>query len=80
MLIPAFQRNYAWDTKHVKELMDSLNNSSGSNYYIGNILIQEGTGSNSKDLIIDGQQRLTTLFLLIKVLYNSLSKKHKKRS
>lgn len=80
LLIPAFQRNYAWDTKHVKELIDSLNDSSGSNYYIGNILIQEGTGSNSKDLVIDGQQRLTTLFLLVKVLYGSLNKRHKKEA
>lgn len=75
LIIPAFQRNYAWDRKHVKELIDSINDNN-QNYYIGNILIQD---SRKQDLIIDGQQRITTILLIIKILSNhaSLSSENK---
>lgn len=63
--IPAFQRNYSWDNKHVKDLLDSISQNN-ENYYIGNILIQKTeNGSSSGDLVIDGQQRITTLLLIL---------------
>lgn len=67
LLVPEFQRNYAWDPKHVKDLLDSINDYDGG-YYIGNVIIQAGRGTTSKDLIIDGQQRLTTIYLILKAL------------
>lgn len=75
LLIPSFQRNYAWDKKHVHELIESINNSSTIGYYVGNILIQNK--SRHQDLIIDGQQRVTTLFLIIKSLLIKLGAKDK---
>lgn len=75
--IPSFQRNYAWDIKHVKELLDSVSEYP-KGYYLGNILIQKSKGSSSGDLIIDGQQRLTTIFLILFSLRRSgLSKQNK---
>ena len=66
--IPDFQRNYSWDSKHIKELIDSIN-ANEKGYYIGNILIQNSkNGSSSRDLVIDGQQRLTTICLILKSL------------
>ncbi len=65
--VPSFQRNYAWDTKHIKELIESIDENK-KGYYVGNILIQNSRGSSSRDLIIDGQQRLTTIFLILKAL------------
>lgn len=69
LVVPAFQRNYAWDKKHIKELISSIDTHS-ENYYIGNILVQWGRGSNSRDLIIDGQQRITSIFLIVRALLN----------
>lgn len=69
LLVPSFQRNYAWDKKHIKELIESINANS-KEYYIGNILIQK---IRTQDLIIDGQQRITTIMLIIKALEQRLS-------
>ena len=49
-------------------------------YYIGNIIIQTGKGTVSPDLIIDGQQRITTTFLILKALeLKGLNKKNKEK-
>jgi uncharacterized protein with ParB-like and HNH nuclease domain len=69
LLVPSFQRNYAWDKKHIKELIESIN-TNGKEYYIGNVLIQK---IRTQDLIIDGQQRITTVMLIIKALEQRLS-------
>lgn len=73
--IPFFQREYSWDEEDVENLIndalgDSLDENDVSNlddessYYIGNIVVKE-----QKDctlMLIDGQQRLMTLYLLAK--------------
>ncbi len=79
--IPEFQRAYSWkpnehiktflndilDAKHSAEDPDSVIN----NYFIGPIITyQEGEGS--ENLIIDGQQRFTTIILIIAALRDLL--------
>lgn len=63
--IPSLQRPYTWDAKKdVSKLFDDIvENEAG--YFIGSIVSVLGNGSTSKDQIIDGQQRLTTLYLLL---------------
>ena len=69
--IPVFQRPYAWTTEQVNDLLSDLTDAMGrdseSPYFLGSIvLIKEAHKPHS--LVVDGQQRLTTLTMLICVL------------
>ena len=68
--IPIYQRNYAWGedeiTALVKDVYDSLSNDSGSPYYIGTLVTYKRGDSEYE--VIDGQQRLTTIYLILKAL------------
>ena len=71
-VIPVYQRNYDWNTSECKELLNdivSVETENRGTHFIGSIVfIHEGTYSTSevKELvIIDGQQRLTTINIVI---------------
>jgi len=71
--IPPYQRPYAWETEQTRELLadllDAMDNEdvSGGLYFLGSIvLVKLPTSAQSK--VIDGQQRLTTLTILLSVL------------
>jgi len=69
-LIPPFQRNYAWDKKNSQELWDDFEKCTinGTSHYLGNIIYypSENSGAAYTELIlVDGQQRLTTILLLL---------------
>lgn len=75
-VIPVYQRNYDWTTKECRELLNDIISVEVENrgtHFIGSIVfIHEGTYSTSdvKELvIIDGQQRLTTINILYVALY-----------
>lgn len=75
-VIPVYQRNYDWTNKECKELFNdilSVEKENRGTHFIGSIVfIHEGTYSTSevKELvIIDGQQRLTTVNILYVSLY-----------
>ena len=65
--IPFYQRPYAWTTDEVGELLEDLlfamKRGSGVPYFLGSIVLVKGDGADSK--VIDGQQRLTTLTILL---------------
>ena len=69
--IPVYQRPYAWDLEQVGELFDdlvsALNHSETEPYFLGSIVLIKHT-SNPRSDVIDGQQRLTTLTMLLCVL------------
>lgn len=69
-IIPPYQRNYAWGAKEVEQLIQDIIDQSRiepiKNYYIGTLVTYQR--DNGKFEVIDGQQRLTTLTLLIKAL------------
>lgn len=63
-LIPVYQRNFVWDkdlrTGFFEDLMEAYE--SGEEYFIGSMVLRE----NGKQFeIVDGQQRITSLFLLV---------------
>jgi hypothetical protein len=71
--IPAYQRPYAWEIDQAKELLNDLieamddTETSGGVYFLGSIvLIKAPNDPQSK--VIDGQQRLTTLTILLSIL------------
>jgi hypothetical protein len=74
-VIPIYQRNYAWGEMQIEQLIediDSLIDDSNKNYFLGNLIVNQ-TDNNVYE-VIDGQQRLTTLFLLENYLGMNLAK------
>ena len=68
--IPPFQRNYEWSIEQCDELFYDIVKSykTGKNHYIGNILyyIGENSGASFNEyILIDGQQRITSILLLL---------------
>jgi uncharacterized protein with ParB-like and HNH nuclease domain len=75
-VIPVYQRNYDWTNSECKELLNDIiavEQANRGTHFIGSIVfVHEGTYSTSevKELvIIDGQQRLTTINILYVALY-----------
>ncbi|HBN05426.1 MAG TPA: DUF262 domain-containing protein, partial [Bacteroidales bacterium] len=63
--IPIYQRNYAWEEKQIQQLIDDIYTSNGT-YFLGNLIVNQKEADVYE--VIDGQQRLTTLYLLEKYL------------
>ncbi|MDO4634469.1 MAG: DUF262 domain-containing HNH endonuclease family protein [Streptococcus sp.] len=63
--IPIYQRNYAWETDQIEQLIEDIN-SSKDDYFLGNLIVNQK--DNNVYEVIDGQQRLTTLYLLERYL------------
>ncbi len=65
--IPEFQRPYAWTTEQVDDLLDDLLYAMGRNddepYFLGSVVLIKG--DDAKSQVVDGQQRLTTLTMLL---------------
>lgn len=68
-VIPRYQRAYAWEDKEIVQLIDDINDiDSSENYYIGSLVVSRIQGKAETYEVVDGQQRLTTLFLLLQYL------------
>lgn len=67
-IVPDYQREYVWTDKEVHQLLDDINEKidtgSSSEYFIGTVLVSPTEQKNHYE-VIDGQQRLTTFFLLL---------------
>ncbi len=69
-IIPIYQRNYAWSKEEIEQLLDDINDINRK-YYLGSLIVNEIERNRFE--VIDGQQRLTTLFLLLSYLkYDSI--------
>ena len=66
-VIPLYQRAYAWEDDEIVQLIDDINDSTGD-YYIGSLVVAKVKGKEEVYEIVDGQQRLTTLYLLLHYL------------
>lgn len=68
--IPIYQRNYAWSMEQVGQLIQDVANAAcknvNNNYYIGNLIVDRHRDEVFET--IDGQQRLTTLFIILSAL------------
>lgn len=81
-IIPDYQRGYAWDEKQVQEMLTDIDNLIRDNqilrHYTGTLVL-----SNPRDLlagnfhVVDGQQRLTTLVILMRLLIEYLPEDEK---
>jgi uncharacterized protein with ParB-like and HNH nuclease domain len=72
-VVPDYQREYVWKDKEVQQLLEDIDEQvdgrTNQEYFIGTILVSPTTQKNHYD-VIDGQQRLTTFFLLLCALKN----------
>ena len=66
-VIPLYQRAYAWEDEEIVQLIDDINDSMGD-YYIGSLVVAKVKGREERYEVVDGQQRLTTLYLLLHYL------------
>lgn len=74
-VIPAYQRRYSWQAKHIRELFDDVNQlDSGETHLLGSIVCltaSHGVGVNDLELV-DGQQRTTTIMLFLRAIEQRL--------
>lgn len=78
-IIPEYQRPYAWTDDQVitlfEDLVEYTNNQDESLYFLGCIVSFSNEITEQKiQEIIDGQQRITTLVLLLRAIYRKLKK------
>lgn len=64
-IVPLYQRAYAWTQKEIRQLIDDINDFDEEQYYLGSLIVHKREDAFE---VIDGQQRLTTLYLLFTVL------------
>ncbi|PFG63733.1 uncharacterized protein with ParB-like and HNH nuclease domain [Thioclava sp. ES.031] len=75
-VIPIYQRTYSWTEQECRQLWDDVRRAGSSDYvqvhFLGSVVyIEEKLSNNSSrspDLVIDGQQRLTSVLLLLSAL------------
>ena len=71
-VIPEYQRPYSWENEHCQKLWDDIvifhekRVNRDEKYFLGNLVIHK---IEKNFIVIDGQQRLTTLLMLIKALH-----------
>lgn len=72
-VIPEYQRSYVWDTDNIQDLLDDLwfayKNKPNDEYFLGSLVLKKTEEKEFNEYeVLDGQQRLTTFFLLMAVL------------
>jgi len=69
-IIPLYQRNFAWREEQISRLLcdiyESFKTNPKGNYFIGSLVVRKRRDDTYE--VIDGQQRLTTLSLIVKIL------------
>ena len=69
--IPRFQRPYSWDRENILDFWDDIVRDSSTDYFIGSMVVYKN--GNQRYGVVDGQQRLTTITVLLCVLRNKLA-------
>ncbi len=83
--IPNYQRDYAWKDKNFKDLWEDLEeaieyNKKGQGHFIGTMVVAKNEDNKKLYDIIDGQQRTTTIFMLLHVLANEQNEEDKQET
>jgi len=71
-LIPRFQREYSWESDHVTAFWNDIIENFNSSYFIGAMVVYKV--GRSTLAVVDGQQRLTTITILLCAIRDSFSK------
>ncbi len=83
--IPNYQRDYAWKDKNFRDLWEDLEEAIGYNkksykHFIGTMVVAKNEDNKKLYDIIDGQQRTTTIFMLLYVLANKQNEEDKRET
>lgn len=73
-IIPLYQRNYDWEIKHCRHLFSDLvklHEEARRSHFFGSIVTCRANDVNDDYLVIDGQQRITTISLLLIAMVNA---------
>ncbi|MGL2556852.1 DUF262 domain-containing protein [Helicobacter pylori] len=83
--IPNYQRDYAWKDKNFRDLWEDPEeaiecNKKGYGHFIGTMVVTKNEDNKKLYDIIDGQQRTTTIFMLLHVLASKQNEKDKQET
>src|SRR5450432_90318 len=75
--VPDYQREYVWTEREVGKLLNDIHEQTDADnrteYFIGTVLVSPSHNRSDLFEVIDGQQRLTTLFLLLSAVKHRFS-------
>ena len=74
LVIPSYQRDYAWKERNVSDLFDDVEEALevGSDHYLGTFILSQKDKSVPVHVVVDGQQRLTTLTMVLDALIDAV--------
>lgn len=74
-VVPIYQRPYTWEESNITDFLNDIN-VENDGYYIGNVLLIEKIDHNNSNIkiqeIVDGQQRLTSIALILMAIFYKL--------
>lgn len=75
--VPEFQRNFAWGEDEIEPLLDDIKEivQGGGKHFIGSLIVLKDEHEQEQMLVIDGQQRLTSLFIVLAAIRDYLDLK-----
>lgn len=78
-IVPQYQRPYVWQEENIQELIDDIyyafENKQNSEYFLGALVLKRTTEKEFREYeILDGQQRLTTLCMMMAVIRDLIKK------
>ncbi|QQE75003.1 DUF262 domain-containing protein [Brevibacillus composti] len=84
-LIPEYQRSYVWQTDNITELVDDLyfafEHKPENDYFLGSLVLKKLKESTFPEYeVLDGQQRLTTFFIMMAVLRDTIDNPQYKKT
>ena len=68
--IPRFQRPYSWDPENIEDFWNDVIINADSDYFIGSMVVFKPPTSDTAS-VVDGQQRLTTITMMLAALRNA---------
>ena len=71
--IPRYQRSYSWEREQVEEFWEDTIQNADGDYFIGSVVVFKAKGDTAYS-IVDGQQRFTTITMVLCALRNALAK------
>ncbi|MBE1724425.1 MULTISPECIES: DUF262 domain-containing protein [Acetobacteraceae] len=76
-IVPSYQREYVWEKIQVRQLLEDIRaeqqEGGSSEYFIGSMVVCPSQTRQGADDLIDGQQRVTTLFIILCAIRDKLS-------
>ena len=70
--VPRYQRGYAWNTDNIDDMLSDLQSVPKGTFFFGTLILHIRPGSESTFDLIDGQQRMTSITIMLSVIRDLL--------